>query len=184
MEIVILSIVMVLLVAGTHFSHAKHHGQLEAHYKTKLESMELLHQRIGELTEKNHELLEIVEDRTKDVQHLSDRLEHESEKNKKILSQKKSSEVRLGLISEQVAPFLEGCPYNPAHMHFLGNPLDFIVFDYDAGELILVEVKSGNSKESARQKLIKNMVKSGKVYYEKMRINEKGVKLTREENSV
>ena len=102
------------------------------------------------------------------------------EQGKKVLSQKKSSETRLGLVAEQIAPFLAGCPYDPKVMSFLGQPVDFLVFDYDSGEIVFLEVKSGNSKESSRQKLIKNIIKSGKVYYEKMRINEKGVKIIRE----
>ena len=109
--------------------------------------------------------------------------EKEKEANKTILSQKKSSETRLGQISENLTPFLEAFPYNPKNAHFLGQPIDFIVFDYDQGKIVFVEVKTGNAKESARQKLIKNMIKEGHVYYERIRINEKGTKVTSEVNN-
>ncbi len=100
----------------------------------------------------------------------------EREKNRVLLSQKKSSETRLGQISEHLIPFLEGCPYDPKNLHFLGNPIDFISFDFDGGEITFIEVKSGNSKPSKRQKIIKNIIKSGRINYAELRVNEKGVK--------
>ena len=61
-------------------------------------------------------------------------------------------------------------------MHFLGNPIDYIVFDFDDGKITFLEVKSGNSKPSKRQKIIKNIIKSGRIAYEEIRINERGVR--------
>lgn len=103
-------------------------------------------------------------------------LGQEREKNRTLLSQKKSSETRLGQISEHLVPFLEGCPYDPKNLHFLGNPIDFVSFDFDAGEITFIEVKSGNSKPTKRQKIVKNIVKQCRVNYAEIRINEKGVK--------
>lgn len=103
-------------------------------------------------------------------------LELEREKNQVVISQKKSSETRLGQITEHLVPFLDGCPYNPKDMHFLGQPIDFIVFDFDAGEITFVEVKSGNSKPSKRQKLIKHMIQAGNVRYDEIRVDQKGVR--------
>ena len=104
------------------------------------------------------------------------------EKYKKILSQKKSSETRLGQISENLVPFLDGCPYNPKEMHFLGNPIDYIVYDLDQGKIVFLEIKSGNSRASKRQKTIKSIIQAGHVYYEELRINEKGVKTRKAKN--
>lgn len=106
----------------------------------------------------------------------------EQEKNKEIISQKKSSETRLGQVTEHLVPFLEDCRHDPKNMHFLGQPVDYIVFDFDQGEITFVEVKTGNAKESHRQKTIKNIIKSGKVFYETMRINAKGVVTKKQEN--
>jgi len=114
---------------------------------------------------------------------LQEELGQEREKNRELLSQKKSSETRLGQISEHVIPFLEGCPYNPKDLHFLGNPIDYVVFDLDQGEITFLEVKTGNSKQSKRQKLIKNIIKAGKVYFAEMRIDQKGTKHKRYDNT-
>lgn len=109
--------------------------------------------------------------------------EQELENNKTILSQKKSSETRLGQMTEHIVPFLDAFPYDPKNSHFLGQPIDFVVFDYDDGKIVFVEVKTGNAKESPRQKLIKNIIKSGRVYYESLRVNPKGVRTKKAENN-
>jgi predicted Holliday junction resolvase-like endonuclease len=107
---------------------------------------------------------------------LQDELGGEREKNRALLSQKKSSETRLGQISEHLVPFLENCKHDPKTMHFLGNPIDYVVFDFDDGKITFLEVKSGNSKPSKRQKVIKNIIKAGRVHYEEIRINERGIR--------
>lgn len=124
----------------------------------------------------------MAKDFQKELLDTQDELGREREKNKNLLSQKKSSETRLGQISEHLVPFLENCPYNPKDLHFLGNPIDYLAFDFDEGKIIFLEIKSGNSKPSKRQKLIKNLIKSGRVFYDEIRINEKGVKHKKIEN--
>ena len=106
----------------------------------------------------------------------------EQAKYRKLLSQKKSSETRLGQISENLVPFLDGCPYNPKDMHFMANPIDYLIFDLEEPKIVFLEVKSGNSRPSKRQKIIKNIIQAGHVYYEELRINEKGVKTKEAKN--
>ena len=85
-----------------------------------------------------------------------------------LLSQKKSSEVRLGQISEQLAPFLDHFPYNPKKVQFLGNPIDYIYFGEN--EIAIIEVKSGNARLSKKQRQIKKLVLGGKVKWKEIRI--------------
>ena len=87
----------------------------------------------------------------------------------KLLSQKKSSEVRLGQISEQLVPLLDKFKYDPRNAHFIGMPIDYIVFNND--EVIFVEVKSGASTLSKKQSEIKKLITDGKVRFETIRIN-------------
>jgi predicted Holliday junction resolvase-like endonuclease len=87
----------------------------------------------------------------------------------KLLSQKKSSEVRLGQISENLAPFLAEFKYNPKKCHFLGNPIDYIIFEDD--KIVFLEIKSGESRLSDTQKNIKKIIESKEVYFDTMRIN-------------
>lgn len=87
---------------------------------------------------------------------------------KKTVSQKKSSEVKTGLIVEQMAPFLEGFPYEPEKANFLARPLDFVVFD-DTG-VHFVEVKSGLAQLSSKQRKIRDLIADNKVTFEVYRI--------------
>jgi predicted Holliday junction resolvase-like endonuclease len=58
-----------------------------------------------------------------------------------------------GRISEQMAPLLPEFPYSPADARFIGNPIDFIVFDGytqvrktrkgDTINVVLVDVRRG-----------------------------------------
>ena len=86
----------------------------------------------------------------------------------RLLSQKKSSEVRLGQIAEQLAPFLEKFPYDPKKISFLGNPIDYVYFGDD--KVAIIEVKSGNSRLSKKQKAIKKLILEGRVEWDEIRI--------------
>ena len=87
----------------------------------------------------------------------------------KLLSQKKSSEVRLGQISENLAPLLKNFKYNPKEAHFIGMPIDYIIFEED--KVVFLEVKSGGSRLSSKQSNIKRLIKEGKIFWDEMRIN-------------
>ena len=91
------------------------------------------------------------------------------------LSARKSSEVRVGKISENIAPFLLEWPWDPNSFRFLGNPIDGIQFNED--ELVFVEVKTGKSRLGDSQKNIKDLILRGKVGFATFRINEGGCKL-------
>jgi len=90
--------------------------------------------------------------------------------NTKLLSQKKSSETRLGQIGEHFAPLLDVFPYDPKDARFLGSPIDFVVFDFEGDQIVLVEFKTGNSRESKRQRQVRDMVANGNVKYEVIRV--------------
>jgi predicted Holliday junction resolvase-like endonuclease len=97
----------------------------------------------------------------------------------KILSQKKSSEVRLGRIGEQMSPFFESWPFDPNGFRFLGNPIDGIQFTDDA--VIFIEIKTGKARLTDSQKTVKRLVKEGKVCFATFRIGEDGCSLKMEE---
>lgn len=88
---------------------------------------------------------------------------------KTIMNQKKSSEVRLGKDAEVLTPFLDVFNYDPKHARFIGEPLDFIIFDPDK-EITFVEVKSGNSKLSPKQNQLKKLIEDKKVKFDLIRV--------------
>lgn len=97
-------------------------------------------------------------------------LEVMQESYNKLLSQKKSSEVRLGQISENLAPFLTAFKYDPKKAHFMGMPVDYVIFDDD--EVVFLEIKSGKAQLSPTQRKIKALIQAGKVRWDEMRIND------------
>lgn len=110
---------------------------------------------------------------------VSRELEESNEQYVALLHQKKSSEVRLGKIAENMAPFVEDWPWEPNQFRFLGSPIDGINFSLD--EITFVEIKSGKSRLSLTQKHIKNLIKMGKVKFATFRVSESGCELKIEE---
>ena len=104
----------------------------------------------------------------KNLTEVQKNLEEETESRKKVLSQKKSSEVRLGHIAETLAPFLDQFDFDPENCVFLGKPIDYISFDDDA--VTLIEVKSGKSQLNSKQRHIRDLVKSNQVNWKEIRI--------------
>jgi predicted Holliday junction resolvase-like endonuclease len=89
---------------------------------------------------------------------------------------KRSRAVLGGQFAEQLAPYFPDFPCNPGDVKFLGKPIDFIAFPGMAEgkkieEIILIEVKSGESQLSEREKEIKEAVLKGKIRYVQYRID-------------
>ncbi|WP_296031840.1 Holliday junction resolvase-like protein [uncultured Treponema sp.] len=87
----------------------------------------------------------------------------------------RSRSVLGGQFSEQIAPFLPDFPCNPGDVRFVGKPIDFVAFPgsaegNDIEEIYFIEVKSGQSKLSPREKQIKLAVEQGRLKYLEYRI--------------
>ena len=95
----------------------------------------------------------------------------------------RSRAVLKGKIGEQIAPLFDTFPFDVADARFIGAPIDFLVFNgYSDGqteEIVLVEIKTGKSKLSKRERNIKKVVDSGKVRFVEINID-KGFKITSE----
>ena len=102
-----------------------------------------------------------------------------SDINSKLISQKKSSEIRLGKIAEHMAPFVKDWPYDPNYFRFLGSPIDGIQFNEDS--ILFIEIKTGKSRLTDTQRDIRNLVKEGKVKFASFTIDEKGIDFEIEE---
>ncbi len=86
----------------------------------------------------------------------------------------RSQAVIAGKVQEQLVPFLPGFGYNPKDARFLGSPVDLIVFDgLDEGTLrsiVFLEVKTGGSTLSARERQLRNAVLEQRVEWEELRL--------------
>jgi len=117
----------------------------------------------------------IINPNKKLIKSLMNEKDSYKEKYNKILSQKKSSEVRVGKIGENMAPFLTDWPYDPNRFRFIGNPVDGIQFTDE--EIIFVEIKTGKSRLTKSQKRLKNIILNGNVKFATFRIGENGAML-------
>jgi predicted Holliday junction resolvase-like endonuclease len=87
---------------------------------------------------------------------------------KKLLSQKKKSEIVTGFVAEKLAPFLSDFKHDPQSLKFLGDPIDYVCFEND--KVIFIEIKSANSPLTVKQRKIKKLIKDNKVEWEEYRI--------------
>lgn len=84
-----------------------------------------------------------------------------------------SRAVTRGQMYEQLVPYLPDFPFNPKDAQFLGRPVDFVVFDgLDEGDLrriVFVEVKTGGSKLTTRERLVRDAIRDGRVEWTQIR---------------
>lgn len=104
-----------------------------------------------------------------------------------------SRSVLLGQVAEHFAPLLPGFGYNPKDARFLGQPVDYLVFngmnDPSNGpepsdgpsrrggrqvEIVLLEIKTGSSRLSPGEKAIRDAVAAGRVRFETLRLGPDG----------
>jgi predicted Holliday junction resolvase-like endonuclease len=99
------------------------------------------------------------------------------EKKRKIIesSIEKSKQVYIGKTLEHLAPTVATWGHKPRDCRFLAEPIDFIAFDglFDdntVNKITFIEAKTGNAKQSSREKSIKDAVEKGEVYFEEFRL--------------
>jgi len=93
---------------------------------------------------------------------------------------KKSRDVIEGNVYQQLVSYFPEYKYTPSDSRFMGSPLDLVVFNGlsrgNVEEIIFIEIKSGKSYPTKRQKSVKDAIENGKVRYELLRLekNEEG----------
>lgn len=93
----------------------------------------------------------------------------------------RSRAVLKGKMAEQVAPLLPGFTYWPADARFLGDPIDYVVFDgysackdnhTDGGdiEVVILDIKQGKSMLTREQRRVAEAIAAGRVRFEVVRV--------------
>ena len=79
----------------------------------------------------------------------------------------RSQSVINGKVVEQLAPYLPEFPYDPRDVRFIGSPIDLIIFNglNDGGlqEIVFVEVKTGSSALSKRERSVRDCLQHSRV---------------------
>ena len=104
-----------------------------------------------------------------------------SQKDNDILEARKDSNKKQratikGQITETIAPWSMTVVNSVSELNFLGNPIDFIGFKGMDGDgdidIKFIEVKSGKSKLSTKQRRIRDAVKEKRIDWVEVRISE------------
>jgi len=87
----------------------------------------------------------------------------------------RSQAVTVGKVTEHIAPYLPDFCYSPKDARFIGSPVDFVVFDGlndgPVTQIVFVEVKSGGSVLTTRERQVRDAVKAGRVRWEELRVS-------------
>jgi predicted Holliday junction resolvase-like endonuclease len=86
----------------------------------------------------------------------------------------RSRSVIAGKVTEHLVPYLPDFPWNPKDARFIGSPVDMLVFDgMDDGDIrgiILVEIKTGFSALTIRERQIREAIEDGRVEWKEIRV--------------
>jgi predicted Holliday junction resolvase-like endonuclease len=86
----------------------------------------------------------------------------------------RSQSVTVGKVYEQLVPLLPDFQWNPKDARFIGSPVDYVVFDglyQDRLErIIFVEVKTGGSTMSTRERAVRDAIAKGRVEWQELRL--------------
>jgi predicted Holliday junction resolvase-like endonuclease len=87
---------------------------------------------------------------------------------------KGSQAAVAGRVFERVAPYLPGFGYNPKDARFIGDPVDFVVFDGlsegTVRKVVFVEVKTGNADLNGNERKVKGVVVERRVEWSLYRV--------------
>lgn len=79
----------------------------------------------------------------------------------------RSRSTLSGQVLERLAPHFPEFPYDPTDLRFIGTPVDYIVFDGlaegEVQEVVFLEVKSGRSNLTTRERRVRDAVEAGAV---------------------
>ncbi|MDM1261584.1 MULTISPECIES: Holliday junction resolvase-like protein [Acinetobacter] len=93
-----------------------------------------------------------------------------------------SRAVLKGKMAEQMAPIMPQFEYLPSDAKFLGDPVDYIVFDgytdFRDGDgraediqVVLIDIKSGGARLTKGQQAIAEAIQQGRLRFETIRID-------------
>lgn len=89
-------------------------------------------------------------------------------------SVKRSRSSLTGQFLEKLAPRFPDFPYDPTDLRFLGTPVDYVVFNGLSGgevdEIVFLEVKSGSSNLTTKERRVRDAVEAGAVRWDVYRV--------------
>ena len=131
-----------------------------------------------ELGEKKGEINALLEELEGEM----DKNEEKAQEIKKQKGRAASAHTTKGQILEKWCPFLEHPEIDPdweaKNWTFMGQPIDYIIFDWRNdktinladGKVVMLDVKSGKSQLTTKQRRIRDLIQAGKVEWRTIRL--------------
>ena len=119
---------------------------------------------------------------TNEIEEITTQSEEKSMEIKKQKGRAASAHTTKGQILEKWCPFLEHPEIDPdweaKNWSFMGNPIDYIIFDWRNdktinladGKVVLLDVKSGKSQLTTKQRRIRDLIQAGNVEWRTIRL--------------
>jgi predicted Holliday junction resolvase-like endonuclease len=151
-------------------------AELEKKYEIELGKSNALAEKIREENKTQLEKLskELQVKYIQDIEELK-RLFKDSEKIIKLKSVSSSRRILVGKFIERFIPFLSKIPFIPSDMFFLGQPIDYIIFDGlhndNIQKVVFLEIKTGEGKLTKREKGLKEVIENKQVYWYEINID-------------
>jgi predicted Holliday junction resolvase-like endonuclease len=94
--------------------------------------------------------------------------QQEREQQIRLDAVQRSQAITRGKVTEHIVPYLPGFDFDPKDIRFLGTPIDLIAFSglnasAEDIEIIFIEVKTGGSVLSSRERAVKKAVEQKRV---------------------
>ena len=155
---------------------------VERERETIATTIENLQTHVVYLQEENRLKVREASDLMNQIEQITTQSEEKSQEIKKQKSRAASAHTTKGQILEKWCPFLEHPDIDPdweaKNWSFMGNPIDYIVFDWRNdktinmadGKVIMLDVKSGKSQLTTKQRRIRDLIQAGKVEWRTIRL--------------
>jgi len=117
-----------------------------------------------------------------EISEITSQSQEKSEEIKKQKGRAASAHTTKGQILEKRCPFLEHPEIDPdweaKNWAFMGQPIDYIIFDWREnkeinvadGKIVMLDVKSGKSQLTTKQRRIRDLIKAGRVEWRTIRL--------------
>ena len=134
------------------------------------------------LQEENRAKVSEISELTNEIEEITTQSEEKSVEIKKQKGRAASAHTTKGQILEKWCPFLEHPEIDPdweaKNWSFMGNPIDYIIFDWRNdktinladGKVVMLDVKSGKSQLTTKQRRIRDLIQAGKVEWRTIRL--------------
>ena len=134
------------------------------------------------LQEENRLKVREASDLINQIEEITSQNAQKSEEIKKQKSRAASAHTTKGQILEKWCPFLEHPEIDPdwdaKNWAFMGQPIDYIIFDWREnkeinmadGKIVMLDVKSGKSQLTTKQRRIRDLIKAGNVEWRTIRL--------------